>query len=80
MVAILMALIVWFPFSIPKDTTHKIVFVNETKEAVIQNKGANSGNIYAIKGKQITECAKVKLIIPNVGKRIAETTHKETRD
>ena len=68
MMKILMAIVLWFPFSIPKDTTPKIVFVNKTQEAVVKNIGANNGKIKVTTGKELTARIKVRLIIPDIKK------------
>ncbi len=68
MMAILVALIMWFPFSIPKDTTPKVIFVNENKKVAIVRGSKTSKNIHITKGKEITARVKVRLIIPDIHK------------
>ncbi|GEM_PF-4225071 len=64
MMKILVALILWFPFSIPQDTTPKVVFVNETQEAIGENRGHTKGAIKISKGGELISRVKVRLIIP----------------
>ncbi len=72
MVAFLVAIIIWFPFSVPKDTTPKVVIVDETKTAVTQRGDVKNTNVHIVKDKQITASIKVRLVIPHRGQRIAK--------
>lgn len=59
---------VWFPFSLPKDTTPKILFVYENEEDISKTLMDKNACINRENGKNITKTIVVKLIIPPTNK------------
>ncbi len=63
MIKLIVALIIWFPFTVPKDTTPKIKYIDTYKvEAVYGGPGEAVKKI--TKDKSIVDSVKVTIIIP----------------
>ena len=64
MIKIIVALMMWFPFSIPKDTTPKIRSINSYKIVAVMD-DAKKGEYKVTTGKSVVSKVKVKIIIPD---------------
>ena len=81
MFKIIVAVLMWFPFTLPKDTTPKIQYINSYRIEAISNE-RNKPNIKITKGKSVVSSVKVRIIIPHrevlaKRKKLQKYTHLE---
>ncbi len=64
MIKIIVALMMWFPFSVPRDTTPKIKSINSYKIVAVMN-DAKKGEYKVTTGKSVVSRIKIRVIIPS---------------